>query len=179
MEQALLFHDYRTFTHSSDRISHLDKDKQASYLITGLVSEVAEVAEAYNDTSNQFLLIEELSDVLWYITRLSSQFNYDIEKIYLTAKKKIAGKTKKELLLRAPLYRLIIESGKIAGHYKKMLRDNSPIDPKDRNRFDLIEESLVKMVRSVLEILKLETDLTIYQVLFINKRKLEKRLGLS
>lgn len=175
--------EFVVFTHKTDRITHLSTEDKVSYLITGLVSEVAEVVEVYaennrpkkmSDVKNfKTLLVEEVSDVLWYITRLTSELGHNNEKLFSDARKKPSTQD-----VDPSIAKMVIESGKIAGHFKKKLREGSDIDPKNRDRIELMYKSLVKLLRSVLNLIHEEINLTVYQVLFVSKTKLQKRLGI-
>ena len=68
---------YREFTRQTARYP---KRREKEYLMLGLMNEAGEVGGAYKKeirdrVDNTDLIIDELGDVLWYLTRLCDVYN--------------------------------------------------------------------------------------------------------
>lgn len=82
------------------------KDKALEYTILGLVGEAGEVANKYKKhlrgdvgwprTAND--IIDELGDVLWYLSQIASELGYGLDEVAEENLKKLADRTERGVL---------------------------------------------------------------------------------
>jgi len=76
---------YRDFTR---RTAKYPKRREKEYLMIGLMNEAGEVGGAYkkeirDNVDNTDLIIDEMGDVLWYLTRLCDVYNIKISELMI------------------------------------------------------------------------------------------------
>ena len=95
---------YREFTRKTARYP---KRREKEYLMLGLMNEAGEVGGAYKKeirdrVDNTDLIIDELGDVLWYLTRLCDVYGIEISELMVNNMDKLFNRMSKE---EAQLYR--------------------------------------------------------------------------
>ena len=95
---------YKDFTR---RTAKYPKRREKEYLMLGLMNEAGEVGGAYKKeirdrVDNTDLIIDELGDVLWYLTRLCDVYGVEISELMVNNMDKLFNRMSKE---EAQLYR--------------------------------------------------------------------------
>ena len=95
---------YREFTRKTARYP---KRREKEYLMLGLMNEAGEVGGAYKKeirdrVDNTDLIIDELGDVLWYLTRLCDVYNIQISELMVNNMDKLFNRMTPE---EAAVYR--------------------------------------------------------------------------
>jgi len=75
-----------TYTDFTRRTARYPKRKEKDYLMLGLMNEAGEVGGAYkkeirDNIDNTELIIDELGDVLWYLTRLCDVYGITLSQL--------------------------------------------------------------------------------------------------
>ena len=75
-----------TYTEFTRKTARYPKRREKEYLMLGLMNEAGEVGGAYKKeirdrVDNTDLIIDELGDVLWYLTRLCDIYNIKISEL--------------------------------------------------------------------------------------------------
>jgi len=89
---------YREFTRQTARYP---KRREKEYLMLGLMNEAGEVGGAYKKeirdrVDNTDLIIDELGDVLWYLTRLCDVYNIKISELMVNNMDKLFNRMSSE-----------------------------------------------------------------------------------
>jgi NTP pyrophosphatase (non-canonical NTP hydrolase) len=95
---------YMDFTRKTARYP---KSREKEYLMLGLMNEAGEVGGAYkkeirDGVDNTDLIIDELGDVLWYLTRLCDVYGIKISELMVTNMDKLFNRMSSE---EASIYR--------------------------------------------------------------------------
>jgi NTP pyrophosphatase (non-canonical NTP hydrolase) len=95
---------YKDFTRKTARYP---KRREKEYLMLGLMNEAGEVGGAYKKeirdrVDNTDLIIDELGDVLWYLTRLCDVYGVEISELMVNNMDKLFNRMSKE---EAEVYR--------------------------------------------------------------------------
>ena len=95
---------YKDFTRKTARYP---KRREKEYLMLGLMNEAGEVGGAYKKeirdrVDNTGLIIDELGDVLWYLTRLCDVYGVEISELMVNNMDKLFNRMSKE---EAQVYR--------------------------------------------------------------------------
>jgi NTP pyrophosphatase (non-canonical NTP hydrolase) len=85
---------YMDFTR---RTARYPSDKEKEYLMIGLMNEAGEVGGAFkkeirDDINNRDLIIDEMGDVLWYLTRLCDVYDVSISELMANNMTKLFGR---------------------------------------------------------------------------------------
>ena len=75
-----------TYTDFTRKTARYPKRREKEYLMLGLMNEAGEVGGAYkkeirDHKDNTELIIDEMGDVLWYLTRLCDVYNITISEL--------------------------------------------------------------------------------------------------
>ena len=89
---------YKDFTR---RTAKYPKRREKEYLMLGLMNEAGEVGGAYKKeirdrVDNTDLIIDELGDVLWYLTRLCDVYGIEISELMVNNMDKLFNRMSKE-----------------------------------------------------------------------------------
>ena len=89
---------YMDFTRKTARYP---KRREKEYLMIGLMNEAGEVGGAYKKeirdlVDNEELIIDEMGDVLWYLTRLCDVYNIKISELMVNNMDKLFNRMNKE-----------------------------------------------------------------------------------
>ena len=89
---------YKDFTR---RTAKYPKRREKEYLMLGLMNEAGEVGGAYKKeirdrVDNTDLIIDELGDVLWYLTRLCDVYGVEISELMVNNMDKLFNRMSKE-----------------------------------------------------------------------------------
>ena len=89
---------YKDFTR---RTARYPKSREKEYLMLGLMNEAGEVGGAYKKeirdrVDNTDLIIDELGDVLWYLTRLCDVYGIEISELMVNNMDKLFNRMTKE-----------------------------------------------------------------------------------
>ena len=89
---------YKDFTRNTTRYP---KRREKEYLMLGLMNEAGEVGGAYKKeirdrVDNTDLIIDELGDVLWYLTRLCDVYGVEISELMVNNMDKLFNRMSKE-----------------------------------------------------------------------------------
>ena len=89
---------YKDFTR---RTAKYPKRREKEYLMLGLMNEAGEVGGAYKKeirdrVDNTDLIIDELGDVLWYLTRLCDVYGVEISELMVNNMDKLFNRISKE-----------------------------------------------------------------------------------
>jgi len=95
---------YKDFTRKTARYP---KRREKEYLMLGLMNEAGEVGGAYKKeirdrVDKTHLIIDELGDVLWYLTRLCDVYGVEISELMVNNMDKLFNRMSKE---EAQVYR--------------------------------------------------------------------------
>ena len=79
-------HKQATHTEFTRKTAKYPKRKEKEYLMLGLMNEAGEVGGAFkkeirDGVDNTALIIDELGDVLWYLTRLCDVYNITLSEL--------------------------------------------------------------------------------------------------
>ena len=85
---------YMDFTRKTARYP---KSREKEYLMLGLMNEAGEVGGAYkkeirDNIDNTDLIIDEMGDVLWYLTRLCDVYNITLSELMVENISKLVGR---------------------------------------------------------------------------------------
>jgi NTP pyrophosphatase (non-canonical NTP hydrolase) len=83
------------------RTAKYPKRREKEYLMIGLMNEAGEVGGAYKKeirdrVDNTELIIDELGDVLWYLTRLCDVYGVEISELMVNNMDKLFNRMTKE-----------------------------------------------------------------------------------
>jgi len=86
-----------TYTDFTRRTARYPKRKEKEYLMLGLMNEAGEVGGAFKKeirdrVDNTELIIDELGDVLWYLTRLCDVYDIKISELMIKNIDKLIGR---------------------------------------------------------------------------------------
>ena len=75
-----------TYTDFTRKTARYPKRREKEYLMLGLMNEAGEVGGAFkkeirDNVNNEELIIDEMGDVLWYLTRLCDVYNIKISEL--------------------------------------------------------------------------------------------------
>ena len=89
---------YKDFTR---RTARYPKRREKEYLMLGLMNEAGEVGGAYKKeirdrVDNTDLIIDELGDVLWYLTRLCDVYDVEISDLMVNNMDKLFNRMSEE-----------------------------------------------------------------------------------
>ena len=90
-----------TYTEFTRKTARYPKRKEKEYLMLGLMNEAGEVGGAYkkeirDSIDNTDLIIDEMGDVLWYLTRLCDIYNISLSELMVENINKLVGRMTKE-----------------------------------------------------------------------------------
>jgi NTP pyrophosphatase (non-canonical NTP hydrolase) len=90
-----------TYTDFTRRTAKYPKRREKEYLMIGLMNEAGEVGGAYKKEirdriDNTDLIIDELGDVLWYLTRLCDVYDVKISELMTNNMDKLFNRMSKE-----------------------------------------------------------------------------------
>jgi NTP pyrophosphatase (non-canonical NTP hydrolase) len=91
----------RTYMDFTRRTAKYPKRREKEYLMIGLMNEAGEVGGAYKKeirdrVDNTELIIDELGDVLWYLTRLCDVYGVEISELMVNNMDKLFNRMTKE-----------------------------------------------------------------------------------
>jgi len=86
-----------TYTEFTRLTARYPKRKEKEYLMLGLMNEAGEVGGAFkkeirDQVDNTELIIDELGDVLWYLTRLCDVYDIKISELMINNIDKLLGR---------------------------------------------------------------------------------------
>jgi len=86
-----------TYMDFTRRTARYPKRREKEYLMLGLMNEAGEVGGAYkkeirDHVDNTDLIIDELGDVLWYLTRLCDVYDVKISELMINNIDKLLGR---------------------------------------------------------------------------------------
>ena len=90
-----------TYMDFTRRTAKYPKRREKEYLMLGLMNEAGEVGGAYKKeirdrVDNTELIIDELGDVLWYLTRLCDVYGVEISELMVNNMDKLFNRMSKE-----------------------------------------------------------------------------------
>ena len=90
-----------TYTDFTRKTAKYPKRREKEYLMIGLMNEAGEVGGAYKKEirdriDNTDLIIDELGDVLWYLTRLCDVYDVKISELMVNNMDKLFNRMSKE-----------------------------------------------------------------------------------
>ena len=90
-----------TYTDFTRRTARYPKRREKEYLMLGLMNEAGEVGGAFkkeirDHIDNTELIIDEMGDVLWYLTRLCDVYNIKLSELMVNNMDKLFARTSKE-----------------------------------------------------------------------------------
>ena len=90
-----------TYTEFTRLTARYPKRKEKEYLMLGLMNEAGEVGGAFkkeirDQVDNTELIIDELGDVLWYLTRLCDVYNITLSELMVENINKLVGRMNPE-----------------------------------------------------------------------------------
>ena len=90
-----------TYMDFTRRTARYPKRREKEYLMLGLMNEAGEVGGAYKKeirdrVDNTELIIDELGDVLWYLTRLCDVYGVEISELMVNNMDKLFNRMSKE-----------------------------------------------------------------------------------
>ena len=90
-----------TYMDFTRRTAKYPKRREKEYLMLGLMNEAGEVGGAYKKeirdrVDNTELIIDELGDVLWYLTRLCDVYGVEISELMVNNMDKLFNRMTKE-----------------------------------------------------------------------------------
>ena len=90
-----------TYTDFTRRTAKYPKRREKEYLMIGLMNEAGEVGGAYKKEirdriDNTDLIVDELGDVLWYLTRLCDVYDVKISELMVNNMDKLFNRMSKE-----------------------------------------------------------------------------------
>ena len=86
-----------TYTEFTRKTARYPKRKEKEYLMLGLMNEAGEVGGAFkkeirDNIDNTDLIIDEMGDVLWYLTRLCDVYNITLSELMVENINKLVGR---------------------------------------------------------------------------------------
>tara|TARA_R100000963_G_scaffold30801_1_gene22109 strand:- start:340 stop:663 length:324 start_codon:yes stop_codon:yes gene_type:complete len=86
-----------TYMDFTRRTARYPKSKEIEYLMIGLMNEAGEVGGAFkkeirDNINNKDLIIDEMGDVLWYLTRLCDVYDVKISELMMKNIDKLLGR---------------------------------------------------------------------------------------
>ena len=86
-----------TYMDFTRRTARYPKSKEIEYLMIGLMNEGGEVGGAFkkeirDNINNKDLIIDEMGDVLWYLTRLCDVYDVKISELMMKNIDKLLGR---------------------------------------------------------------------------------------
>ena len=86
-----------TYTEFTRKTARYPKRKEKEYLMLGLMNEAGEVGGAFkkeirDNIDNTDLIIDEMGDVLWYLTRLCDVYNITLGELMVENINKLVGR---------------------------------------------------------------------------------------
>ena len=90
-----------TYTEFTRKTARYPKRREKEYLMLGLMNEAGEVGGAFkkeirDNVDNTDLIIDEMGDVLWYLTRLCDVYDIKISELMTNNISKLMGRMSKE-----------------------------------------------------------------------------------
>jgi len=90
-----------TYMDFTRKTAKYPKRREKEYLMIGLMNEAGEVGGAYKKeirdlVDNEELIIDEMGDVLWYLTRLCDVYNIKISELMVNNMDKLFNRMNKE-----------------------------------------------------------------------------------
>ena len=90
-----------TYMDFTRRTAKYPKRREKEYLMIGLMNEAGEVGGAYKKEirdriNNEDLIIDEMGDVLWYLTRLCDVYDIKISELMINNMDKLFNRMDKE-----------------------------------------------------------------------------------
>ncbi len=90
-----------TYTDFTRRTARYPKRREKEYLMLGLMNEAGEVGGAFkkeirDHIDNTELIIDEMGDVLWYLTRLCDVYNIKLSELMVNNMDKLFARMSKE-----------------------------------------------------------------------------------
>tara|TARA_R100000700_G_scaffold29804_1_gene36667 strand:- start:6077 stop:6397 length:321 start_codon:yes stop_codon:yes gene_type:complete len=90
-----------TYTDFTRKTAKYPKRREKEYLMIGLMNEAGEVGGAFKKEirdriDNTELIIDELGDVLWYLTRLCDVYNIKLSELMVNNMDKLFNRMSKE-----------------------------------------------------------------------------------
>ena len=90
-----------TYTDFTRKTARYPKRREKEYLMLGLMNEAGEVGGAFkkeirDNVDNTDLIIDEMGDVLWYLTRLCDVYDIKISELMTNNISKLMGRMSKE-----------------------------------------------------------------------------------
>tara|TARA_R110000765_G_scaffold89326_1_gene170565 strand:- start:342 stop:662 length:321 start_codon:yes stop_codon:yes gene_type:complete len=92
-----------TYTDFTRKTARYPKRREKEYLMLGLMNEAGEVGGAFkkeirDHIDNTELIIDEMGDVLWYLTRLCDVYNIKLSELMVNNMDKLMNRMDKEQL---------------------------------------------------------------------------------
>ena len=92
-----------TYTDFTRKTARYPKRREKEYLMLGLMNEAGEVGGAYkkeirDHIDNTDLIIDEMGDVLWYLTRLCDVYDIKLSELMVNNMDKLFNRMSKEQL---------------------------------------------------------------------------------
>ena len=86
-----------TYMDFTQKTARYPKRREKEYLMIGLMNEAGEVGGAYkkeirDNVDNTDLIIDEMGDVLWYLTRLCDVYDVKISELMMNNINKLLGR---------------------------------------------------------------------------------------
>ena len=86
-----------TYMDFTRRTAKYPKSREKEYLMIGLMNEAGEVGGAFkkeirDNINNKDLIIDEMGDVLWYLTRLCDVYDVKISELMMNNINKLLGR---------------------------------------------------------------------------------------
>jgi len=93
----MVSHKEATYTEFTRKTAKYPKRKEKEYLMIGLMNEAGEVGGAFKKemrdrVDNSDLIVDELGDVLWYLTRLCDVYNTSLSELMDENINKLVGR---------------------------------------------------------------------------------------
>ena len=90
-----------TYMDFTRRTARYPIDRELEYLMIGLMNEAGEVGGAYkkeirDNINNRDLIIDEMGDVLWYLTRLCDVYDVKISELMMNNIDKLLNRMTRE-----------------------------------------------------------------------------------
>lgn len=142
-----------------------------AYSFLGLIDELGEMHDALVRVEQKPTipsisnLVKESGDVLWYISAISEEANFDTERILQRQHPKNYPLTNNLLRLYSPVFELVTEK---SGAVKKLYRDGQHLN---LNNWELLLIKIVEFIGICLE----RYDITVMECLEVNSVKLQRR----
>ena len=93
----MVSHKEATYTEFTRKTAKYPKRKEKEYLMIGLMNEAGEVGGAFKKemrdrVDNSDLIVDEMGDVLWYLTRLCDVYNTSLSELMDENINKLVGR---------------------------------------------------------------------------------------